>query len=678
METFVTTAWNRIINFLFGKNTNTDQTLQQRLLIANLWVILVTIFVSAILLFPFGETGVWELVAGFIPYVIANIIAIHLANQGRVVLSLIGYTTATFVMHATVLVIMQRIPPHMVLGMANFIILHGVVLGSRSALIVTALTAFVGTVAPYTGHYFAPWVFEFMQYLDLHPIMGIRAESLSLATTTLSTGFLVITSVEMQSQTRSKLTMTLTQLRRAQTDLELRHARAEGLADLGAKLAVATTPEAAEKAAEITIFAGLSGHRVRWLNTPPTKGLKTMQFGSGPHSRWLEWSDEDPEDSHAFVKTIADLHDGALTRMNSDARLAEAARMEGVGRLAASIAHDFNNLLVPIRAANDFCELEENVSPRMLLGMNASRAATAQAMALISKLLTHSRSREASNVLVNLTRILQEAEPLLRTFVSENVSLEISTPDFPISARMDPVEVEQVVLNLVLNARDAIGKGGVITVLLARDGNDAVLTVSDNGPGIPEELREWVLGAFHTTRAEGTGLGLATVARITRESMGSLCISKSIQGGAAMTVRIPTVPNNEEDQGSSETIEIMKPAQTFRILIVDDDPIVGEIMSELTESLGHEAILVDTASEALAHLGNDATIDLVLTDYQMGELTGEQLLQRVRNLSDMRPVVIITGYGTSLTIEGPHAPEAILAKPIGRIELGRLYNELLS
>ena len=651
---------------------------QQELLVANLWVILVTITVTACLLLPLGEAPIFELIGGFTPYTLTNILALHLAYKGRIQSSLISYTIVVFLGNSIVIVLLQDLPPHLVLSMIHFILLHGVVLGNAAALLTTVCAVIALFGATLVGHSYETELTQWMDTNNIVIILEWKMELISLVTTTFSTGFLVVTTLQLQNQTRAELTSTLTTLQTTQLHLKDRHARAEELASLGARLSAATTPQEARESVLDSLRKGLQEENLHLEKIPGGTPENSIQFGMGSEVQWLDSSQVEIEGSMAFIQTIADLYNNAVARINSNAKLAESSRMEGVGRLAASVAHDFNNLLVPISASNELLSSKESLSEVGGRAIEASRAATAQATALVDKLLTHSKARDSRLQRIDFTQRINNMESLLRTFVPGDISFEFILPAEPVFVRMDPVEVEQVVLNLVLNARDAVNREGVIQVVLTAQPEHIILTVLDDGHGIPEDQRKWVLGAFHSTRTDGTGLGLATVSRIVSESLGTLLIQNSSLGGTAITITLPRVHWSAADPDHLLQAEPHEsPGSSYTVLIVDDEPLVGESIAELATSLGHKAILVDSATKAMKLLAEDPSIDLILSDYQMEDTNGVEMLQQLRALNDNRPLAIISGYGATGITEKEHLPNGTIGKPVSRDALNQFVREVM-
>lgn len=641
-----------------------DKTRREKLLVANLWVIMSTIVISAVLIVPLGGDSALAMLTGLAPYAITNILALALAYRGRVRLALAEYTTACFLMYAASLFLLQELLPHMLLAMVNFIILNGVVLGARAALFTTLWTVFISVAVPKFGLQHQVWIQNIAELYAVDINLSERTRVMSLVTTTFSTAFLITTTLRLQDATLTRLKRTLAALQVAQEALELRRMRAAELADLGSRLSVSTTRDEVDQGVKSSITSFVPPLQRTWSETAPSEQEHCLRFDSESDSQWLVLRETAPADAAAFLQTIAELREAAFARINYVERLSITARQEGVGRLAASVAHDFNNLLVPITAAQDILETEPGISDRSRQVLFRSRSASVQAAALISKLLTHARARAAAVQIVNASHIIGEIDPLLQTFLPSGVHLECSLPEGEVCVRMDPIELEQIVLNLVLNARDAIGSQGRIQLTLSTGEGTVEMMVQDDGPGIPAEIRQWVLEPFNTTRNEGTGLGLATVNRIVLQSGGQLAIDNSPEGGAQIRILLPIDTRPLTDIPSSEATSAEQQGEHLQILLVEDDEQVAETTAEMLRTLGHHVQVVESAPSALRLLCASHTFDIVLSDFQMVDCTGMELLQKIRTAGDDTPFVIVSGYGAAISSDAAHQPAAIISKPV--------------
>lgn len=636
-----------------------EQRLRHRVLIANLWVIAATISCTMVLTIPLAEQP-FVLMTGFVPYIGTNLVALALAYRGMPRQGLLLYTGQVFVTNAFSMVLINDLPTNMVLAMVNFLFLYAITLGRRSVLWLTFTMVVVLISSDILGDMCAPWFASLGLNIDTRIDQWTR--TISLVTTTISTCFLLVTTLTLQERIRATVVSAHKKLKSAQDSLEQRHAHAQLLGELGAAAAMAGSLDALNEATEKALQHGLSHASPSFLDerpeTPPH-----VRFGVGRTTRWLHVQHPLKADEQQFVQTIADLYEGARARMAADTRLRSSERLEGVGRLAAAVAHDFNNLLVPISAVMDLMANAAQVPQSVEQGLGPAQDAVHQAAALVDKLLSHTRSRIVQPYRVDLCALIQRNESLLRTFLPLEITIQFTLPEPSALVMGSTIDLEQVLLNLVLNARDAIGSQGRIDVTLHTSEDTVELLVEDNGPGIPKDRREWVLEPFNTTRMEGSGLGLATVARIVQEGNGQLTVGDSPLGGAAMRISFPRAAAVQQVTDVHDTPQ--SPSKdVFNVLLVEDEYSVRDALENLLLALGHQCDVVVNGQEALNVLIDNPHYDLVLTDYQMPVMNGEELLIQLRKQGDQRPVVFLSGYGSSLVFSSDLRPSRVLSKPV--------------
>lgn len=643
-----------------------ESAYRKKALVDNLWVINATIICSALLTLSFGEGNIQEIVSGFVLYLFFNVIALILTYRGYGRLALIGYTSQVFICNGIAMVLMNETPTHMVLAMVNFVLLHAVGFGNRNALWVTAIMVVVlGLVGP-VGDFLSADILDFATAKGLQLELGTKIKTISLTTTTLSTGYLITTTVELQNRTRLELVAANYKLEITQKDLMARHERARLLSDLGAEASASASLKSLIGAVMDTLEAGLPDQKLI-LSDLRSNGGESIPFILSDSTKWLNIDDSLESDGVRFAQTVARLYEGAYARVIADERLRESQRLEGVGRLAASVAHDFNNLLVPISAALDILDNSKRLPLDLKDCLRPVWGATRQASALVKKLLTHASSIDVVVQCVDFGQIVHRNEGLLRTFIREDTQFNINIVDEPLYVLSDPIELEQLVLNLVLNARDSIDPDGEISVSLVGEVDSVKLVVCDDGPGIPEDRRKWVFQPFHTTRPEGTGLGLATVERITKSAGGQITIGEGINGGALVTVRLPRIYTPITSK--FESIKILRPIKGVSILLVEDEHEVREAIKGLLNVLGHRCCTAINGQEAIEILSKSSDIELIISDYQMPVLTGLEFLRSIRETGDCRPLILMTGYGASVSSSEGVSPEVTLSKPIRMAEL---------
>ena len=374
----------------------------------------------------------------------------------------------------------------------------------------------------------------------------------------------------------------------------------------------------------------------------------------------------------------------------SEERLLIAQKMEAVGRLAGGIAHDINNYLAAITGHCELVKMKAEPGSRTAEKMDSVITTCFRASDLIKRLLAFSRRQPTQPQVVALNEELRGTEKMLRQLVGEDIDLSFRFgPDlWPVL--IDPSQLEQVVVNLVVNARDAMPKGGKITVETANapallPGQSSVtvdsvlLAVTDDGPGIPEEVRDKILEPFFTTKRDSgsSGLGLATVYGIVEQNHGHLWLYSEVGEGTTFKIYLPRY--------HGEGVVRPKPAQrtaqggSERILLVEDNPDFRHSSAELLSELGYAVRAAAGADEALRLFENGLEVDVVITDVVMPGMSGREFADQLRGLRPHVPVIFVSGYTDNVVVRhGIRAGEMdFLQKPFGAEQLGAKVREVL-
>ncbi|MEZ4445664.1 MAG: ATP-binding protein [Polyangiaceae bacterium] len=344
-------------------------------------------------------------------------------------------------------------------------------------------------------------------------------------------------------------------------------------------------------------------------------------------------------------------------------RLGDAQRLEALGRLAGGIAHDFNNLLTVILGGLDLVRRSSVEQAERHVGEVVEAAQ--QASNLTRQLLAIGRRQVLEPEVLSVVELVAGMQPMLARLVGERIRLDVSLhPDAP-AVRADPVALERTIVNLVVNAREAMEGGGTIRLAVQRGvrrgGEVLELMVQDDGAGITESLRPRIFEPFVTTkRGYGSGLGLATVKGMILQSGGDVELDSRPGQGATFRVVLPAC--GEEPQPKS-VISARPPAQGGRILLVEDEPSVRRVVQDLLVSGGYEVLAPGSSSEA-AELPEEVltSLDLVLTDVVMPELTGPELAARLAERAPTLRVVYMSGHVRDSLGDLPSAAE-IIQKP---------------
>ncbi|MEQ9408827.1 MAG: response regulator [Fuerstiella sp.] len=343
------------------------------------------------------------------------------------------------------------------------------------------------------------------------------------------------------------------------------------------------------------------------------------------------------------------------------ARFFQAQKMESVGRLAGGIAHDFNNILCATQISTELLRNELNGSERGSSALELIRKSTGRAQDLIRQLLAFSRKQQLDMRTLNLNTVIQEFSDLLRLTLREDISIELSgNPDLePI--RGDVRQLEQVILNLAINAQDAMPDGGHFRIATAMAPADDVLTppdgeavtgrcvtvtVSDTGEGIPQELQDKIFEPFFSNKPnhQGTGLGLATVLGVVRQHGGNIRVSSTPGSGTVFHISFPAVIGPVSD--SPPPVEPVSAGQgTETILLVEDNDHVRSVTQSVLEGHGYTVYAKRNGPEALAFQNAfDGQLDLLLTDFVMPMMNGRELAEQALNKDPTLKVLYMSGY----------------------------------
>ncbi len=372
-------------------------------------------------------------------------------------------------------------------------------------------------------------------------------------------------------------------------------------------------------------------------------------------------------------------------RKRLERRLAEAEKMEAIGRLAGGVAHDFNNLLTVItgyaeilRAHDDREELRE-----------IARAG-AQAAELTRQLLAFSRRQVLRPRSLDLNTIVAGMETMLHRIIGEDISVGVRLAPELASVEADRAQIERVILNLAANARDAMPNGGALTIETANVDLDAqqvashgegqpgahvLLAVSDTGHGMDAEVQRHVFEPFFTTKSTGTGLGLATVFGVVKQTGGSIYVYSEQGRGTTFKIYLPTsdapaAVDDPQDPG------VLRGTET--IMIVEDDESVRDLVQLMLESNGYEVLAVDDG-EAAARVCGERAVDLLLTDVVMPGMNGRDLAERLTGMVPSLRILFMSGYSDeAIHRHGELGRGAdFLEKPFTERSLARKVRELL-
>jgi signal transduction histidine kinase/CheY-like chemotaxis protein len=344
--------------------------------------------------------------------------------------------------------------------------------------------------------------------------------------------------------------------------------------------------------------------------------------------------------------------------------LQQAQRMEAIGRLAGGVAHDFNNLLTVINV--NLAMASRKAAPTTLPLLEVAQSAADRAAELTKQLLTFSRPQPQESREVDLVQVVGRIMDVLRRTIEEHVELELQLANDQVCVVGDPGQLEQVILNLALNARDAMPDGGQLAIRVHADGDRAVIEVEDTGEGMPEEMLTHIFEPFFTTKeiGKGTGLGLATVYAVVKRLHGTIDVESAVGEGSLFRISLPRARGSEAAAGEGTPIErAARPhGAGARILLVEDQPDLCRVVEQILESVGFVVVSAFDGAEALKRAEGQA-FDLIMTDVVMPKMSGPELIRALHERGSEVPVLYMSGYPDRSQAEVDRDDGELLAKP---------------
>jgi PAS domain S-box-containing protein len=383
-------------------------------------------------------------------------------------------------------------------------------------------------------------------------------------------------------------------------------------------------------------------------------------------------------------------------RRELEHQLRQAQKMESIGRLAGGVAHDFNNILTVITGRADFLIGAPNLIGEQEGDLQEIKTAADRAGDLTRQLLAFSRKQLLQPRLVDLNREVDQVEPMLRRLIGEDIEIVVVRGKNLGRVMADPGQVNQVLLNLALNARDAMPSGGLLTILTANEpgtmngngsdrkspGDDSVmLEVRDSGCGMDEATAARIFEPFFTTKGEGkgTGLGLATVYGIVKQSGGTISVHSAPEMGTTFRIVFPAADAIDPAKLVRDKAETSD-AGSETILLVEDDSSVRDLAQRVLEMRGYTVLPASDGADALRiALGPDVLIDLIVTDVVMPGMNGREFVEALSGRTPGIPVLYMSGYTDDDIIRRglSDSKVAFLQKPFDAKSLARLVRSVL-
>jgi two-component system, cell cycle sensor histidine kinase and response regulator CckA len=406
---------------------------------------------------------------------------------------------------------------------------------------------------------------------------------------------------------------------------------------------------------------------------------------------WVDLSVSPVRDDQGRLTHFVGIQTDLTERRRLEEQIRQSQKMEAIGQLAGGVAHDFNNLLTVITGYSEMLLAELPVRDPRRDPLTAIREAGEQAARLTSQLLAFSRKANVQPKVLDLNEVIDTTGKMLRRLIGEDVALTTTLSPAPGWVRIDPGQVEQVVLNLAVNARDAMPRGGRLALETAHveihaDGPDLKpgryvrLTVSDTGSGIADEVKPRIFEPFFTTkeRGKGTGLGLATVYGIVKQAGGHVSLDSRVGVGTTFAVLLPAVAPPDARTGLGKIG--VAPRGTETVLLAEDEDVVRRLARLALEMQGYAVLEVSSGADALrAAEGHAGPIHLLVTDVVMPDLGGRELANAVRARRQGVKVLFMSGYTDDAVVRYGVSEDgdAFLQKPFTPLVLARKVRAVL-
>ncbi|KTT40331.1 histidine kinase [Pseudomonas oryzihabitans] len=410
--------------------------------------------------------------------------------------------------------------------------------------------------------------------------------------------------------------------------------------------------------------------------------------GHWRHMMWKATADHDGR-IYVFGRDITTEHEASLALQNAEAALRQAQKMEAIGHLTGGIAHDFNNLLTGISGSLELLRrrLDQGRHDNLQRYLDTAEQSATRAAALTHRLLAFARRQTLDPRPVDVNELILSLEELFQRTLGERIILRSHlSPQLP-PARTDTNQLENALLNLVINARDAMPDGGRLTLETALDhltdlaaehelapGDYVRLTIADTGSGMPAEVVDRAFDPFFTTKpiGQGTGLGLSMLYGFIKQSGGHVTLESAPGSGTRVSLWLPCAPP-ELPAADREPLAAIAQSRGERLLLVEDDASVRLLLREMLTELGYRVRTAASASAALTLVDGGLPCDLLITDLGLPDLDGGELAARLRERCPHLPVLFVSGHAERPTPNG----EPALAKPFQIEALARQLRQLL-
>jgi len=387
-------------------------------------------------------------------------------------------------------------------------------------------------------------------------------------------------------------------------------------------------------------------------------------------------------DEHGHPKSVLAINTDITEKKSIEAQFMRAQRMESIGTLAGGIAHDLNNILAPIMMSIDILKLTAT-DPQAKSILDTIAGSSKRGADIVRQVLSFARGLEGECIEVDPKDLIKDAEIMIKDTFPKNIRLELVLPDKSWKILGDPTQLHQILLNLCLNARDAMPRGGRLTIsvensvldepfaalhLQAKPGRYVIMNVGDTGTGIPSEVVDRIFDPFFTTKevGKGTGLGLSMVLAIVKSHGGFVNLESKPDQGTTFKVYFPAMEDSSQVRKDVEILPSPPRGNGETVLVVDDEPSVLTLTSQTLEAFGYRTLTARDGTEAVAiYQQHQGEISVVLTDMAMPTMDGPATIRALRKINPIVKIIVASGSASGKSVAtGPDAgTKYFLAKP---------------
>ncbi len=422
--------------------------------------------------------------------------------------------------------------------------------------------------------------------------------------------------------------------------------------------------------------------------TSGTLDIEVAIKGADDRPRWITKKGRIRRDAEGNPVRLTGVVTDVTTRKEADVQLAQAQKMDAIGQLTGGVAHDFNNLLTPIVGSLDLLRRRHKEDERTQRMIGGALQAAERAATLTQRLLAFARRQALQPTAVDVGALIDGIVDLIRRSLGPTIKVVLEVPATLPSARVDPNQLELALLNLAINARDAMPGGGQLTITITStdvDDRNALglgagryvrILASDTGIGMDKATLARATEPFFSTKGvgKGTGLGLSMIHGLAAQSGGTLTLASEPGRGTSIALWLPAT-DEQAAEASGQRAEPTPARRAARVLLVDDEEIVRSATAEMLRDIGYHVVEAASGSQALAAVRAGAEIDVLVTDYMMPGMSGAALIGELRSTGRRLPALLITGYAAT----GEDVPGDVprLAKPFRQVDLAARVDELL-